>query len=149
MQTFNATQKAALGRRRSSGDGIDPRKSRNRRDARRYACSRHAPRLRALIHVYLLPRSARKMSAEITTVAKSVMATAQAKHVFIMFVFISFVFIMQVSTAFVFIAFHVRTQIGKFASAENDLLDMIRSRRGSDRPRLNGKPRQIRRAAHI
>jgi len=89
------------------------------------------------------------MSAEITTVAKSVMATAQAKPAFIIFLFISFVFVMPVSITFVFIAFHVRTQIGKFASAETDLLDMIRSRRGSDRPRINGKPRQFRRAAHI
>ena len=42
----------------------------------------------------------------------------------------------------------VRTQIGKLTSAQTDLLDIIKKRRGSDRPRLNGKPRQIRRAAH-
>ena len=54
---------------------------------------------------------------------------------------------MPVFIRFVFITY-VRTQIGKLALAQTDLLDMIRSRRGSDRPRLNGKPRDIRRAAH-
>ena len=108
----------------------------------------YVPRLRALTHVRLLLRSARRMSNEITTLAKSVMATAQVTaRLHIVFVLIVFFFFMPVFIIFAYITC-VRAQIGKLTSAQTDLLDIIKTRRGSDRPRLNGKPRQIRRAAH-
>ena len=88
------------------------------------------------------------MSNEITTLAKSVMATAQVTaRLHIVFVLIVFFFFMPVFIIFAYITC-VRAQIGKLTSAQTDLLDIIKTRRGSDRPRLNGKPRQIRRAAH-